>query len=63
MPLSILDGLKFPDDTRENPVYEWTEGQEVTTKYEPYIPPNLAGKLKEHFQDFYKNQTKQECKF
>lgn len=57
MPLSILDGLKFPDDTRENPVYEWTEGQEVTTllgvtKHEPYVSPNLAGEVKGTFPGF-----------
>jgi RNA ligase (TIGR02306 family) len=54
LPLSILNGKKFPDDTRENPVYEWTEGQEVTTLlgvklYEPYIPPNMAGEVKGNF--------------
>jgi len=57
MPLSILDGKKFPDDTRENPIYEWREGQEVTgllgvKKYEPYIPPNLAGEIKGNFPGF-----------
>lgn len=54
MPLSILKGKKFPEDTRENPVYEWKEDQEVTAllgikKYEPYIPPNLAGEVKGNF--------------
>lgn len=57
MPLSILDGLKFPEDTRENPVYEWKEGMEVTsllkvTKYEPYIPPHLSGEVKGSFPSF-----------
>jgi RNA ligase (TIGR02306 family) len=57
MPLSILDGKKFPDDTRENPIYEWKEGQEVTSllgvkKYEPYIPPHLAGEIKGNFPAF-----------
>jgi len=57
MPLSILDGKKFPEDTRENPVYDWHENQEVTTllgvtKYEPYIPPNLAGEIKGNFPGF-----------
>lgn len=54
LPLSILNGRKFSEDTRENPVYEWTEGQEVTSllniiKYEPYIPPNMAGEVKGNF--------------
>jgi RNA ligase (TIGR02306 family) len=57
LPVSILDGKKFPEDTRENPIYEWKEGQEVTTllgikKYEPYIPPNLAGEVKGSFPGF-----------
>jgi RNA ligase (TIGR02306 family) len=39
-PLSVLDGLKYQNDTRENPMYEWKEDQEVTevlgvTKYDP----------------------------
>ena len=54
MSLDILKGKKFQEDTRENPVYKWTEGQEVTTllgikKYEPYIPPNMAGEVKGNF--------------
>ena len=57
MPLSILDGLKFTDDKRENPVYKWTEGQDITSllgviKYEPYIPPNLSGEVKGSFPGF-----------
>lgn len=39
-PLSVLDGLKYQNDTREAPVYEWKEDQEVTDilgviKYDP----------------------------
>jgi RNA ligase (TIGR02306 family) len=54
MSLDILKGKKFPEDTRENPIYDWTEGQEVTSlleikKYEPYIPPNMAGEIKGNF--------------
>ena len=57
MPLSILTGLKFPDDIRENPVYEWKEGQEVTsllgvTQWVPYVSPNLAGQIKGPFPGF-----------
>lgn len=57
MPISVLDGFKFPDDTRENPKYEWIEGQEVisllgVTKYEPYIPPHLSGEVKGSFPGF-----------
>jgi RNA ligase (TIGR02306 family) len=55
--LSVLNGKKFSDDTRENPTYEWKEGQDVTSllgvsKYEPYIPPNLAGEVKGLFPGF-----------
>jgi RNA ligase (TIGR02306 family) len=57
MPLSILNGKKFPDDTRENPLYDFKEGMDVTSllgvkKYEPYIPPNLAGEVKGNFPSF-----------
>jgi RNA ligase (TIGR02306 family) len=57
LPLSILNGKKFPDDTRENPIYEWKEGQEVTSLlgvqlYITYIPPNLAGEVKGVFPGF-----------
>lgn len=57
LPLSILVGKKFPTDQRENPVYEWHEGQEITallgvTKYEPPIPAQLAGVVKGLFPCF-----------
>lgn len=57
MPLSILQGKKFPEDTRENPVYEFEEGKDVTKllgvkKYEPYIPPHLSGEVKGAFPSF-----------
>lgn len=57
MPLSTLDGLKFPDDTRENPRYEFVEGQDITsllgvTKYEPYVAPNMSGEVKGNFPCF-----------
>jgi RNA ligase (TIGR02306 family) len=63
MPLSILDGLKFSEDIRENPVYEWKEGQEVTSllrviKYEPYIPPHLGGDIKGNFPGFLQKTDK-----
>jgi RNA ligase (TIGR02306 family) len=54
MHLDFLKGKKFSEDTRENPIYEWKEGQEVAgllgiKKYEPYIPPNMAGEIKGNF--------------
>jgi RNA ligase (TIGR02306 family) len=57
MPLSVLEGKKFPDDTRENPTYEWKEGMDISAilgvkKYESYIPPNLAGEIKGNFPGF-----------
>ena len=49
--LDILKGLKFESDTRENPIYKFTENQDVTTmlgvkKYEPQIPVQLMGMVK-----------------
>lgn len=57
LPLSVLDGKRFPSDTRENPVYDWHEGQDVTaalgiTRYEPPIPAQLAGLVKGTFPCF-----------
>ena len=57
LPLSVLDGKKFTSDVRENPVYEWHEGQDVTEllgiqKYEPPIPAQLAGLVKGTFPCF-----------
>jgi len=49
-PLSILNGLKYENDTRENPIYEFNEGDDVTQligvkKWEIYIPECLAGEV------------------
>ena len=57
VPLSVLDGKKFKSDVRDNPVYEWHEGQEVTellglTKYELAIPACLAGQVAGTFPCF-----------
>jgi RNA ligase (TIGR02306 family) len=57
LPLSILEGKKFESDTRENPIYEFNEGMDVTSllgivKYEPNIPANLAGVVKGSFPSF-----------
>jgi RNA ligase (TIGR02306 family) len=48
LPLKVLEGRKFPNDTRENPTYELTEGSDVTallgvTKWEPVVPACLSG--------------------
>jgi RNA ligase (TIGR02306 family) len=57
MPLSILEGKKYPKDTRKSPVYEFSEGVDVTAllgvvKWEPAIPANLAGQVKGFFPSF-----------
>jgi len=54
LPMSILKGKRYPNDTRENPVYEFKEGDDVTSllrvvKYEPQIPANLRGEAKGPF--------------
>jgi len=54
LPISILKGKRYPNDTRENPVYEFKEGDDVTSllgvvKYEPQIPANLRGEVKGPF--------------
>jgi RNA ligase (TIGR02306 family) len=48
MPMSILDGRRYENDTRENPAYDFSEGQDVTDllkiiKYEPTLPACLLG--------------------
>ena len=48
-PLSILEGKRYTNDTRENPVYDFKEGQDVTellgiTKYEP--PEKSGGEFR-----------------
>ena len=57
LPVSVLSGKKYPTDTRENPVYENKEGDEVTdllgvVKYEPMIPASLAGIARGLFPSF-----------
>jgi RNA ligase (TIGR02306 family) len=57
MPLSILDGKKFPNDIRENPIYDWKEGQEVTgligvKLFEKPIPVCMRGDIKGPFPSF-----------
>ena len=47
-PLSILSGLRFKDDTRENPVDDFKEGMDVTgpmgvVKYEPITSLTSSG--------------------
>lgn len=56
-PLSIIEGKVFSNDTRDNPIYDWQEGQDVTelvgiTKYEPPIPACLGGIAKGKFPSF-----------
>ena len=55
LPISILDGKKYPTDSRKNPVYQ--TGTDVTSllgvvKYEPVIPANLSGQAKGLFPGF-----------
>jgi len=57
LPLSILAGKKFPTDKRDNPVYPFNVGMEVTAilgivKYEPTIPAQLGGLVKGSFPSF-----------
>ncbi len=57
LPLSILNGKKYPNDARENPTYEFKEGDDVTelmgiVKYEIPIPAQLAGKIRGGFPGF-----------
>ena len=54
LPISTLQGKKFPDDKRENPVYDWKEGDIITPlvnviKYDVPIPPQLQGIVKGNF--------------
>jgi len=57
MPLSILEGKKYPKDTRKKPEYDSKEGTDVTAllgvvKWEPAIPANLSGQVKGFFPGF-----------
>jgi len=57
MPLTVLDGKKYANDTREHPVYPRAVGVDVTgllsiMKYEPPIPACLAGTIKGQFPSF-----------
>lgn len=57
LPMSALDGKKYPSDTRVNPVYPNNIGSDVgamlgITKYEAPIPAQLAGKVKGAFPSF-----------
>jgi len=54
LPMSILKGKRYPNDTREKPEYNFKEGDDVTSllgvvKYEPQIPANLKGEVKGPF--------------
>ena len=54
LPLSVLNEKKFFNDTRENPNYEWKEGDDVSAllgvvKYEPMVPASLSGVAKGAF--------------
>ena len=56
LPLDVLKGRKFPNDTRENPEYDLTEGTDVTallgvTKWEPVVPACLGGDVEGAFPD------------
>jgi len=56
MPLSVLKDKKFPNDTRDTPVYDFKEGQDITsmlgvTKWEPPVPAQLMGEAKGVFKD------------
>lgn len=51
LPLSILEGKRHEADKRENPVYNFDEGADVTSllgvvKYEPLMPVELSGQAK-----------------
>jgi len=57
MPLTILDGLKYENDDRENPKYSDQEGKDVSEllgvyKYERPIPACIAGEVKGYFPAF-----------
>lgn len=56
-PLSVLDGCRYENDTRESPHYVWKEGQDVTgmlgvTQWQPVIPACLMGLIKGPFPSF-----------
>jgi RNA ligase (TIGR02306 family) len=57
LPISVLNGKKYPKDTRDNPSYEFKEGQDVTplleiVKFEKPIPVCLQGEVKGFFPSF-----------
>lgn len=57
LPLSVLDGRRFVNDTREKPVYKFNLFQDVSEllniyKYDKPIPANLAGEVKGNFPGF-----------
>ena len=57
LPLSILSGKIYESDTRENPHYVFSEGQDVSSllgvvKYEPSLPANLSGVAKSVFPEY-----------
>jgi len=57
MPMSILDGKKYPTDKRERPIYHFMGGQDVTdllgiVKYELPLPAQIAGQVYGNFPHF-----------
>lgn len=57
LPLSILNKFKYENDVRENIIYNFKEGQDVTTlmkikKYELEIPSHMTGIIKGQFPNF-----------
>lgn len=61
-PLDILKGRKYKDDTRENPVYDFNEGKDVSallriSKYEIALPACLAGQAKGLFPTHLVHKT------
>ena len=62
LPLSILEGRKFPNDERENPIYDFKEGMVVTEmlgvqKYEMEIPAQISGLVKGNFPTYIVPKT------
>ena len=57
LPLSILENKKYKLDTRENPIYEWKDNQDVTplldiVQFQKPIPTYMSGKVKGDFPNF-----------
>ena len=57
MPMDILLGKKYPTDKRDNPVYPFKEGMDVTdllgiVKYELPLPAQIAGQIYGNFPSF-----------